>query len=146
MRKKASIQAKVTAPVHAVAEIKDQFRNNSLPVRIPNTRCYNCWGFVAFYFKWIKSALWIADYEMEDMLTTHTKAVTQPRRGDIVVFRREGGELTHTAVMVDKDQRLVCHKPGHHSLCVESVHNVETLYLYGKATFRRLLPTAPRFA
>lgn len=141
-----SVASQNSKAVHAIKEIKGQFRNNSLPVRIPNVDRYNCWGFVAFYFKWIPQAEWLDCDEMEEMLTCHTKAVTKPRNGDIVVFRKEDGFLTHTAVMLDKTQETVCHKPGYDPLCVESVHDVVKYYLYGQPSFRRLVPKVRSFA
>jgi hypothetical protein len=127
--------------IHEVKAIKEQFRNNSLPVRIPSPsgERYNCWGFVAFYFRWLPYADWLERSEMEEALDEYTKEVPQPRKGDIVVFRRDG-QLTHTAVMLDKDQAIVCHKPGHDPLCVEALHTVENCYSYGQSSFRRLHP------
>ena len=102
---------------------------NNMPVRIPDECIYNCWGFVAFNFGWEKKARWVSEEEMENHLTNHTESITSTvaKVGDIAVFRRWDGTLSHTA-LVTPDPAVICHKPGGNALCIDTLKNAKASY------------------
>lgn len=118
-------------PVHQTETIATILEKNELPFQIPNS-CgyqYNCWGYVAFNFGWEPEANWIRSYEMENYLANNTKPITKEEAtmGDIIVFRYESGELSHTALLTC-DLEIICHKPGAQALCVDSIKRAIAMY------------------
>ena len=85
---------------------------------------YNCWGFVAYLYKWSKELLWMRVDVMEKYLDENTRAIRKPQVGDIAVFRSNtfddyGSNLEHTAILVDGKRKFI-HKPGGAELEIES--------------------------
>ncbi len=110
---------------------------NNLPFRVPEIGednalrdfHYNCWGYVAFNFGWIKFPKWLSGEVMDDYLAEKTTPITQAEAtvGDIAVFRRSGNYLTHTA-LVTMDINIICHKPGQGDLCVDTMERARNMY------------------
>lgn len=102
---------------------------------------YNCWGFVAYLYKWSKELLWIQVDVMEKYLDEHTRAIKTPKVGDIAVFRSNDfdeydSNLEHMAILVDIKKKFI-HKPGGLELEIESLKGIKVHY-NNKVTYRRL--------
>lgn len=102
---------------------------------------YNCWGFVAYLYKWSKKLLWMRVDVMEKYLDENTRAIRTPIVGDIAVFRSNiyddfGSNLEHTAIIIEGKKRMI-HKPGGAELEIESLKGIKVNY-NNKVTYRRL--------
>lgn len=107
------------------------------------THYYNCWGFVAYLYKWTKELLWMRVDVMEDYLKLHTRAINRPQVGDIAIFRSNvydefDSNLEHVAILVDVKKKFI-HKPGGSELEMNSLIGIKKHYNYdNKVTYRRL--------
>ena len=121
----------------APGNIRNHLRDHNIRPRLPRLEeeDFNCWGFVAFFFRWIPTAYLLDDTTMEGFLSRKTRAVKQPKTGDVAVFRDEG-DLSHTALVLDGKSRTICHKRGTNALCIE---NIRAAAGYGKVSYRRPL-------
>jgi hypothetical protein len=102
---------------------------------------YNCWGFIAYLYKWSKELLWLRVDIMEKYLDKHTRAIKTPIAGDIAVFRSNvyddyGSNLEHTAILIEGKKRII-HKPGGAELEIASLKRIKYIY-NNKVTYRRL--------
>lgn len=116
--------------------------NNNTKSELPplKSRAYNCWGFTAYIFGWIRDYSWLSCYQMEDLLEEFSVPVDNPQVGDIAVFRDEDDKLEHTAIITDKKVKHILHKPGGWDLEKTSIKHVEesSVYNYGVVTeYRR---------
>lgn len=74
---------------------------------------FNCWGFTAILQGWSKSARWLDEDEIEDMLEEKTAPIDDENLqfGDVLVYRDYNyGIITHTAVYIGGG--IAIHKPG----------------------------------
>lgn len=102
---------------------------------------YNCWGFVAYLYKWSKELLWLRVDVMEKYLDENTRAIRKPQVGDLAIFRSNifdeyGSNLEHAAILVDVKKKFL-HKPGGAELEIESLKSIKFIY-NNKVTYRRL--------
>jgi hypothetical protein len=103
---------------------------------------FNCWGFTAYAFQWIKELVWFDKHEMEYCIDRFTRIIKKPRVGDIVVFRNSYGEIEHTAIFTNLDTFTIIHKPGYLRLEVDTIDNVKLLYEeidFDRITFNRAI-------
>ncbi len=104
---------------------------------------YNCWGFVAYLYKWSRKLLWLHVNVMEDYLKLHTRVINKPKVGDIAIFRsnvfdEHGSNLEHVAILVDTKRKFI-HKPGGAELEIDSLKGIQVYYNYdNKIIYRRL--------
>ena len=77
---------------------------------------YNCWGFTAVMVGWETRLHWIHEDVMTDLLLRNSVTISESdvQNGDILVYSHKSDklDLSHTAIMVDKDKRIFIHKPG----------------------------------
>lgn len=120
-----------------VTHIRTQLRDSNIRPRIPHLDedNFNCWGFVAFFFRWIPAAYLLDHMTMEGFLSRKTRSVKKPQPGDIAVFR-VSGDLSHTALVIDGHNKIICHKRGTNALCIEQIKHASD---YGRVSYRRPL-------
>jgi len=134
--KKEVVEAELT-------KLRKLYNNRKLSLKNINqsSHPFNCWGFIAFIFKWLPHLEWFYNSKMEYCLAKFTKLAKRPKVGDIVVMRTFWSTLEHTAVLVDVKKMKIIHKPGGCKLEVNDLDNI--IKLYGnidKIEFRRALP------
>ena len=125
--------------------LKKLTRNNKLTPRSRSltTNRYNCWGFTAFAFKWIKEVEWFEFEEMNYCLQNFTKKVKTPKNGDILVLTGAySNELIHTAIIVDAKEKTVLHKVGGLKLEVNTIKGAKKIYddSSPRISYHRALP------
>ena len=101
---------------------------------------YNCWGFTAYTFQWLKKLDWIEEEKMEFCLEEYTEKVKTPKAGDIFVMRDDCGILLHTGILMDFKKKKIIHKPGHFELEVNNINGAQRVYGKQKISYRRALP------
>ena len=125
-------------------------RKNIITINQVPSMClhnYNCWGFVKALFTDCQFK-WIQCYsQMEKWLNHYTRIVSTEQRktGDIVCFRNNSNELTHTAILLNVGKNTLLHKPGRAPLEISDIYTVtearSTYYDYGLlAETRRYIP------
>ena len=129
-----------TEPVHLNAGLKKLNKRYSKKFNDCRNH-YNCWGFVAYLYRWNRELLWLRVNEMEDYLKSHTRAIKNPKVGDIAIFRSDifdeyDSNLEHVAILVDVKKKFI-HKPGGSELEIDSLRGIKVYYTH-KVTYRRL--------
>jgi len=105
---------------------------------LSNKEDYNCWGFVAFAFNWNSELEWLEEYEMDFYLKNNTRPITKEkaRTGDVIVFRHKR-DLIHTAILTNKEKKILLHKPGSTSFEADTIKGALDVYYGCRVTFRR---------
>ena len=121
-------------PERDTSNIRSILKANNMPFYVPDPKeahgyMFNCWGFVARNFGWEERLRWVDTWQMEHHLAEHTITIEADEAsvGDIAVFRRPNGALTHTA-LVTHDLEIICHKPGSGQLCVDTLTTACSIY------------------
>ncbi len=100
---------------------------------------FNCWGFTAYSFKWIKKLEWFEYEEMDYCLWNFSEIVKTPRIGDIVEFRDHFGDLIHTAILTNVKNKTLLHKPGYCTFEVNTIEGAKDIYGHNlKIKYRRV--------
>jgi hypothetical protein len=98
------------------AILRDLYADNLIESdEFPDEYHYNCWGFVAKENGFDEDLYWMSDDRMEEYLEEKSHNITEPKAGDIAVFR-SGSYLLHTAIIYEvgetPDDMKFIHKPG----------------------------------
>ena len=93
---------------------------------------YNCWGFVAGFYGWLKQYDWIDEEQISELLSTYCTEVEREnlQPGDIIAVYRDRW-ISHTMLYKGGVDFMITHKAGAWWLETIPWEYYETRYDYG---------------